>query len=388
LPEVREQYRRLTALQGQIDELFPPNAVAEPDPLPAELPKIPGYEVESVLGRGGMGVVHKARHLRLNRLVALKMLIAGPFALPQERERFRREAEAVARLRHTNIVQVYDSGELDGRPFFTMEYIEGGTLSQKLDGTPLSARDAAALVATLADAVQAAHAGGIIHRDLKPANVLLTADGVPKVADFGLARALEGETALTQSGAAVGTPSYMAPEQYHGDTKVIGAVTDVYALGAILYECLTGRPPFKAESAVATLQQMLADDPVPPTRLNPRVPRVPGDNLPEVPGEGLAQAVSIGRGAGRRPAAVRPRGDDRGAARRVAGADRQVGPASADRRSAPGGGAAHARGRHCGGCVVRQRPGAVACRCSKPGPRGQRRSGRRREAPQGPPRPA
>jgi serine/threonine-protein kinase len=154
-----------------------------------------------------------------------------------------------------------------------MEYVEGGTLSQKLDGTPLPARDAAALMATLADAVRAAHAGGIVHRDLKPSNVLLTSDGMPKVSDFGLARRIEDETGLTRTGAIVGTPSYMAPEQARGDGKAVGPATDVYALGAILYECLTGRPPFRAETATATLQQVVSDDPAPPARLNPRVPR-------------------------------------------------------------------------------------------------------------------
>jgi serine/threonine-protein kinase len=279
LSAVRDGWRRVAVVRRQVDQLFPPGdsipTCVHPGPEVTEvtaLPELPGYAVESVLGQGGMGVVYRARHLRLNRTVALKMLLAGPFALPQERERFRREAEAVARLRHANIVQVYDSGELDGRPFFTMEYIEGGTLSQKLTGTPLAAREAATLMATLADAVGAAHASGIIHRDLKPGNVLLTADGVPKIADFGLARQV-GEAGLTYSGVAMGTPSYMAPCQAAGKSSEIGAATDVYALGAILYECLTGRPPFRGESAAATIVQVLHDDPVPPAQLNHWVPR-------------------------------------------------------------------------------------------------------------------
>jgi serine/threonine-protein kinase len=229
--------------------------------------------VESVLGVGGMGVVFRARHLGLNRVVALKMALAGAYAGPHERARFRREAEAVAALAHPNVVQVHDVGESDGRPFFTMEYVEGGSLAGKLAGKPRPAREAAELVATLARAVHAAHVAGIVHRDLKPANVLLAADGTPKVTDFGLARRVGGEAGLTRTGAAVGTPSYMAPEQARGQAAAVGPATDVYALGAILYELLTGRPPFRAESAAETLQQLLSRDPAPPSRLNAKVPR-------------------------------------------------------------------------------------------------------------------
>jgi serine/threonine-protein kinase len=247
--------------------------VNAPRPARAELPTIPGYEVQGVLGHGGMAVVYRARHLRLNRAVALKMLLAGPYARPAELERFLREAEAVAALRHPNVVQVYDVGDADGHPYFTMELVEGGSLAEKLAGAPQPAAWAASLVATLAGAVHVAHQNGIIHRDLKPGNVLLTADGAPKVTDFGLARRLDDGGRLTLSGAPVGTPSYMAPEQARGHRGAIGPATDVYALGAILYECLTGRPRFKAETATATLQQVVADEPVPPARLNSRVPR-------------------------------------------------------------------------------------------------------------------
>ena len=223
-----------------------------------------------MLGSGGVGVVYKAFHQRLHRAVALKMLLAGPGAQPEELERFLREAEAVAGLRHANIVQVYDVGDLDGRPYFTMEFVEGGSLAQKLAGTPQPAGEAAALTAVLAEAIQAAHQSGIVHRDLKPANVLLTADGTPKIADFGLARRLEGGAGLTQSGATVGTPSYMSPEQARGKT---GPAADIYALGAILYELLTGRPPFRAETAVETVLQVLHQEPAPPSRLNAKTPR-------------------------------------------------------------------------------------------------------------------
>src|SRR5262249_44912508 len=204
---------------------------------------------------------------------ALKMALAGSNAIPNERERFRREAEAVAALRHPNVVQVYDVGDADGRPYFTMELMEGGSLARKLSGAPQPARRTAALLATLAGAVQAAHEAGVVHRDLKPGNVLLTADGTPKVADFGLARRLDSDEHLTLSGAIIGTPSYTAPEQARGDRGVVGPRTDVYALGAILYECLTGRPPFHAGTPAATLQPVVADEPVNPRRLNPSVPR-------------------------------------------------------------------------------------------------------------------
>jgi serine/threonine-protein kinase len=238
------------------------------------LPQIPGYEVEAVLGRGGMGIVFRARHLRLNRPVALKMVLAGAYAGPREKERFQRESEAAARLRHPNVVHVYNVGEANGRPYFTMELVDGGSLSQKLRGTPQPVHQAGQLVATLARAMQAAHeCCGLVHRDLKPANILLAADGTPKISDFGLARRLEGGAGLTQSGVPVGTPSYMAPEQARGQTDAVGPAVDVYALGAILYELLTGRPPFRAATGAETMQQVISQEPAPPSRLNDQVPR-------------------------------------------------------------------------------------------------------------------
>jgi eukaryotic-like serine/threonine-protein kinase len=276
LHRVREGWRRFRALEARIDELFPePGSVADREAtLPDDdLPRAPGYELIGVLGRGGVGVIYKAVHLRLNRTVALKMPLAGAFATRAERQRFAREAELVAGLRHPNVVQVYDVGDLDGRPYFTMEFVEGGSLAEAIAGTPRPARQAAELVATLADAIAAAHRGGVVHRDLKPSNVLLTADGTPKVTDFGLARHLEVGSSLTQTGAAVGTPSYMAPEQARGRTGEVGPASDLYALGAVLYELLTGRPPFRAESTAATVHQVITQDPVPPSRLNAKVPR-------------------------------------------------------------------------------------------------------------------
>ena len=278
LPVVRQRWRQMCRARAELAALFPPEAgpnwsVPTSQPKEAPLPEVPGYAVEAVLGHGGMGVVFRARHLRLDRVVALKMALAGAYAGPLERERFQREAEAVARLRHPNVVQVYDVGDAGGRPYFTMEFVEGGSLAQKLAGAPQPAHQATQLLATLSGAVQAAHQAGIVHRDLKPSNVLLTADGNPKISDFGLARKLGGEPGLTRTGLALGTPSYMAPEQARGNPDAVSPAIDVYALGAILYELLTGRPPFRAETEAETIQQLLAQEPAPPSRLNAKVPR-------------------------------------------------------------------------------------------------------------------
>ncbi len=278
LAEVRARWERVRRLEGQVEALFPtPGSAARAGAgslrPPDKLPRIDGYDIQSVLGHGGMGIVYRARHLKLNRTVALKMLIAGAYAGRQDLARFAREAEAVAALRHPNIVQVYEVGDLEGMPFFTLEFVDGGNLARELAGRPQPARRAAELVTILAGAVQVAHGGGIIHRDLKPANILLTSDGTPKITDFGLAQRVEGGPDFTASGARVGTPSYMAPEQALGKANAIGPAVDVYALGAILYEMLTGRPPFKAETAAETERQVIAEEPAPPSRLNAKVPR-------------------------------------------------------------------------------------------------------------------
>jgi serine/threonine-protein kinase len=250
-------------------------------------PTVPGYEVMDALGRGGMGVVYRARQVGLKRLVALKMLTPRGGADPEQLARFRAEGEAVARLKHPNIVQIYEVGEHRGQPYFSLELVEDGSLDRKLAGKPVPPSEAAALVETLARAMHYAHERGIVHRDLKPANVLLqrkaTAGGTdggwravdfePKVSDFGLAKCLDGQAGQTHSGAVMGTPAYMAPEQAAGRTKEVGPAADVYALGAILYELLVGRPPFNGASPLETLEQVRSQEPVSPRRLQPKVPR-------------------------------------------------------------------------------------------------------------------
>jgi WD40 repeat protein len=243
-----------------------PHAPPGPTPLPE---RVGGYEVVSVLGRGGMSVVYLARQARPGRLVALKMILGGAHAGPEHQARFLAEAEAIGRLSHANVVQVYEAGTHEGLPFLALEYLPGGSLAGRLAGRPQRPGQAAALVAVVARAVAHAHERGILHRDLKPANVLLAEDGTPKVADFGLARL--GEGGLTATAALLGTPSYMAPEQAAG--AAVGPAADVYALGAILYECLTGRPPFRGATSLETLEQVRGQEPVAPRSLNPGVPR-------------------------------------------------------------------------------------------------------------------
>jgi serine/threonine-protein kinase len=242
------------------------------------LPMIPGYTLVRELGRGGMAVVFLAQQVRLKRSVALKMPHANLGRL--DRLRFRTEAQAAARLQHPHIVQIFETSEHDGLPLLVMEYVEGGTLAHKLADAPLEARRAAELLVKLAQAIHYAHSRGIIHRDLKPANVLLGADGTPKITDFGLARRLDDNhspdaaprAAKTQTGEVLGTPNYMAPEQAEGK-KDIGPAADVYALGAVLYECLTGRPPFKAPTVLGTLHDVVHEEPVPPRQLLRGLPR-------------------------------------------------------------------------------------------------------------------
>jgi serine/threonine protein kinase/tetratricopeptide (TPR) repeat protein len=258
---------------------------------------VPGYDILEELGRGGMGVVYKARHRRLKRLVALKMVLAGAHVGAVGLARFRAEAEAVAKLPHSNIVQVYETGEHEGRPFFSLEYVDGGSLDQRINESPTTPRAAAQLIETLACTMQVAHQAGIVHRDLKPANILLARLGsqssivrnresdshllpadhwsrnsVPKIADFGLAKKVDDDSSQTRSGTILGTPSYMAPEQAEGKNREVGPAADIYSLGAILYELLVGRPPFRAGNPLDTIRQVIEQEPIPLRQLEPRVP--------------------------------------------------------------------------------------------------------------------
>ena len=242
----------------------------------SEFPSVPGYTVECQLGRGGMGVVYLARQHQPRRLVALKMIRDGTLTRKEASRRFQTEADAVARMQHPNIVPVYAVGEVDGRAFMVLEYVPGGSLDEHLKGQPIPPRDAARLVETLVRAVAHAHSLGVIHRDLKPANVLMPDILQPanlKVTDFGLAKLLEDSTGPTLTGETLGTPSYMAPEQARGDGSLIGRGTDIYSLGTILYELVTGRPPFTGPSAISTLQQVINFEPVSPRQLQPSLPR-------------------------------------------------------------------------------------------------------------------
>jgi serine/threonine protein kinase len=256
-----------------------------------EWPKVPGYEIVGELGRGGMGVVYQARQLGLDRTVAIKMILTGTHTSSNDLARFRAEAAVIARLRHPNIVQIYDVGEVAGRPYFVLEFVAGGSLAQHLKGTPQRARPAAQLIEALALAVHAAHASGVIHRDLKPANILLDRSGAggqsagrasflnPKITDFGVAKCAgpDGQATnvrgRTVTGEILGTPGYMSPEQAMVPLQPVGPAADIYALGAILYELLSGRPPFTGETPLATVAQVLHNEPVSVTSLQPNVPR-------------------------------------------------------------------------------------------------------------------
>ena len=252
--------------------------------LPGELPMKGGsadsgfrdfgdYELLEEIARGGMGVVYRARQLKLNRIVALKMILAGRLASEKDVQRFYKEAEAAAKLDHPGIIPIIEVGEHEGQHYFSMAFVSGPSLAKKLSERPFPPADAAELLIKLASAVQYAHEHGVIHRDLKPANVLLDDSGQPRITDFGLAKQLKADSDLTGTGQILGTPSYMPPEQAAGQMEKIGPASDVYSLGAVLYCLLTGRPPFKAERPLETLRQVLEQEPLPPRQLNGSIPR-------------------------------------------------------------------------------------------------------------------
>lgn len=239
---------------------------------PEEMPRVAGYEILSVLGAGGMGIVYKARQTRLDRYVALKMIRAGAGARPGDLRRFEAEARAVAAIDHPNIIRIFEIDEHDGLPYFALEYVEGGSLAHRIAGKPQPIEESARITEILARALDVAHSRGIIHRDIKPANILLGIDGTPKLADFGLVKRQEADSSQTRTGSILGSPSYMSPEQATGAEKV-GPEADQYALGATLYEMLTGRPPFRGTSILDTLDLVRSREPVPPSQLLPRMPR-------------------------------------------------------------------------------------------------------------------
>lgn len=263
-------------------EVWPPPTLADDAPRPpspsSSAPPAQGerfgrYELISELARGGMGVVYKARDTMLNRVVAIKMILSGAMATEAERERFRREAALAAKLDHPNVVPIYEVGEQDGFLYFTMRLVEGGSLSGRIDDYRDDPISAARLVEILAEAVEYANTLGFVHCDLKPSNILIDRDGSPQITDFGLARQASEASGLTASGAVMGTPSYMAPEQASGDRTSIGPATDVHGLGAILYELLAGRPPFRMATTMETVMQAIYCDPTPPREIRPEVPR-------------------------------------------------------------------------------------------------------------------
>ena len=300
---------------ASVRQVDPPTAADSSSPRERPRPVIDGYEILGELGRGGMGIVYRARHVRLNRPCVLKMILAGDHAGPQAIARFLAEAKAVARLRHPNVVLIHHVGEAAGLPFFELEYVEGGSLDLQLDGT-LGRQGGSRRAGRTRqrEASPSAHRMGIIHRDLKPGNVLLGADGTPKITDFGLAKSLTEDSGLTQTGVILGTPGYMAPEQAEGKTRAVGPLADIYALGAILYVLITGRPPFRGATVLETLEQSKTTASCAAIAVSPAPGAGHGDDRTEVLAEGGGEALQLGRSAGRGLATLPRRASHPGAA--------------------------------------------------------------------------
>jgi serine/threonine-protein kinase len=329
-------------LEGELGEVVRQAFAAPPGGV---LPQVPGYTVLAEIGRGGMGVVYKAWQVKADRLVALKMVLAGEMASPGEMDRFAAEARAAAGLNHPNVVTIYEVGEHAGRQYFTMELVAGGSLAEQVAHSPLPSRRAAEVVLAVAGAVHYAHQQKVIHRDLKPANILLDEAGQPHVTDFGLAKRLDAGGARTRTGTVIGTPGYLAPEQAAARGDEPAPATDVYGLGAVLYALLTGRPPFQAETLLDTLRQVMLQPPAPPRLLNPNIDRdletVCLKCLEKGPGDRYASAEKVAEELGRylvgEPIEARPPGWVQGLSRELGKRREVIEPLSWSRMSFLGG---------------------------------------------------
>ena len=271
-PDLAEELRNFFASRQELAVALP-NEPLRKKFVPPKVRYFGDYELIDEIARGGMGVVYRAKQTSLNRIVAIKMILAGHLASDDDVKRFRTEAEAAGQLKHPGIVPVHEVGVHEGHHYFSMDYIEGHSLTEIVRENPLAGRKAAEYVRSIADAVQYAHLQGTLHRDLKPSNILIDGDDQIHVTDFGLAVRVEGDSELTRTGQILGTPAYMPREQAQSKRGLIGPASDVYALGAILYELLTGRPPFRSETAIETLKLVIEAEPVSPRLLNPKVPR-------------------------------------------------------------------------------------------------------------------